>query len=141
MYAATDYVAVFAWSFLAATVLPIGSEFAFAALVQHHQQFLLPVLVATLGNSLGAFTTYWLGRRAAAFAARRGPESRGARQAADLVARHGRPIVFFSWVPVLGDALVAAAGAAGMAFGPFAAWVVAGKLARYALLAWTVLSL
>ena len=33
--------------------------------VRDQQAILVPVLVATAGNTLGAFTTYWLGRKAA----------------------------------------------------------------------------
>jgi membrane protein YqaA with SNARE-associated domain len=135
------YAVVFLWSFLAATVLPLGSEIPFAALVRQEGRLLLPVVVATAGNSLGAFTTYWLGRRAAAVAESRGVRSPRAQRAAALLRRHGRPIVFFSWVPILGDALVAGAGAAHMPVPAFAAWVMLGKLFRYALLAWGVLAL
>jgi membrane protein YqaA with SNARE-associated domain len=134
----TEYAVLFAWSFLAATVLPLGSEVAFAAVVHRQEQVLLPIAVATVGNSLGAFTTYWLGAKAADLAAERGAMSSPARRAAELLKRHGQPVVFFSWVPVLGDALVAAAGAAKMARGPFAAWVVSGKALRYLALAWSV---
>jgi membrane protein YqaA with SNARE-associated domain len=133
-----EYAVLFGWSFLAATVLPLGSEVAFAAVVHRQDQFLMPIAVATVGNSLGAFTTYWLGAKAADVAAERGAMSSRARRAAELLKRHGQPIVFFSWIPILGDALVAAAGAAKMRPGPFAAWMVAGKALRYAVLAWSV---
>ena len=109
--------------------------------VRDQQAILVPVLVATAGNTLGAFTTYWLGRKAADIADERKVVTPRARRAADLVRRYGQPAVFFSWVPVIGDALVAAAGATAMPFRPFAAWVVAGKAARYALLALAVLEL
>ncbi|MDQ3652522.1 MAG: sigma 54-interacting transcriptional regulator, partial [Acidobacteriota bacterium] len=56
---------LFGWSFLAATLLPLSSEAPLALLVRSHNQIVLPVLVATLGNYLGACTAYWLGRRAA----------------------------------------------------------------------------
>lgn len=137
----TEYAVLFAWSLLAATVLPLGSEVAFAAVVHRQEQLLLPIAVATVGNSLGAFTTYWLGAKAADLAAEsRGLSSR-ARRAAELLRRYGQPVVFFSWVPILGDALVAAAGAVRMARGPFAAWVVSGKALRYLVLAWSVRSI
>ena len=133
-----EYGAPFAWSFLAATLLPLGSEVAFAAVVLHREELVLPTIVATAGNSLGAFTTYWLGSKAAGLVADRGsPSSRG-RRAADLLRRYGPPAIFFSWVPLLGDAMVAAAGAVRMAPLPFVAWVVAGKAARYLVLAWSV---
>ena len=134
----TEYAVLFAWSFLAATVLPLGSEVPFAAVVTRRDQLLVPTVVATAGNSLGAFTTYWLGRKVAKMAAGRASVPRQGERAAQLLRRYGQPAVFFSWVPVLGDALVAAAGAAGMPPLPFAAWVVAGKATRYLVLAWSV---
>lgn len=125
-----EYAVLFGWSFLAATVLPLGSEVAFAAVVHRQDQLLMPIAVAKVGNSLGAFTTYWLGARAADLASEHGGSSARVRRAAELLKRHGQPVVFLSWVPVLGDALVAAAGAARMARGPFVAWVVSGKALR-----------
>ena len=133
-----EYAVLLGWSFLAATVLPLGSEVAFVAVVHRQEQLLLPIAVATAGNSLGAFTTYWLGAKAADLAAEHGAMPSRARRAAELLKRYGHPVVFFSWVPILGDALVAAAGAASMPPGPFAAWMVAGKALRYAVLAWSV---
>jgi membrane protein YqaA with SNARE-associated domain len=92
--------------------------------------------VATAGNYLGACTTYYLGRQAARAVARRiGPSAREHR-AARYVQQYGQPIMVFSWVPLLGDALVAAAGAAEMPFGGFSLWVVVGKALRYAAVAW-----
>jgi membrane protein YqaA with SNARE-associated domain len=133
-----EYAVLFGWSFLAATVLPLGSEVAFACRGASPGSILMPIAVATVGNSLGAVTTYWLGAKADDVAAERGALSSRARRAAELLKRHGQPIVFFSWIPILGDALVAAAGAAKMRPGPFAAWMVAGKALRYAVLAWSV---
>jgi membrane protein YqaA with SNARE-associated domain len=133
-----EYAVLFGWSFLAATLLPLGSEVAFAVVVHRQDRLLMPIAVATVGNSLGAFTTYWLGAKAAHVAAEHGAMSSRARRAAEIVKWYGQPIVFFSWIPILGDALVAAAGAARMRPGPFAAWMVAGKVLRYAVLAWSV---
>ena len=132
----SEYAVLFAWSFLAATVLPLGSELAFTAVVLRQDTVLLPVVVATAGNALGAATTYGLGRKAAALAERRMTKS--AARAAALIRRHGQPAVFFSWIPVIGDALVAAAGASAMPLVPFAIWMILGKALRYMLLAWSV---
>lgn len=133
-----EYALLFAWSFLAATVLPIGSEVALAIIVRDREVVLVPVIIATTGNTLGAFTTYWLGRKAAELADGRKVIAPRARRAAELLRRYGQPAVFFSWVPIIGDALVAAAGASAMPLRPFAAWVIAGKAFRYAVLAITV---
>ena len=135
------YAGLFAWSFLSATVVPLSSEAALALVVGASRQLILPVLVATAGNYLGACTTYWLGRRASRALGDRGVESAGAGRAARLLARHGRPVLLLSWVPVVGDALVACAGAARMPFLGFSVWVALGKGLRYLAVAWAAAGL
>ena len=131
------YGGLFVWSFLAATVLPLGSEAALVALVRNERGMFAPVLVATIGNYLGSCTTYWLGRRVArAAGARRKNPTWGEKRAAGWLARYGRPALLLSWVPVVGDALVALAGAAGVPFAGFSFWVALGKALRYAAVAW-----
>jgi membrane protein YqaA with SNARE-associated domain len=94
------------------------------------------VAVATAGNYLGACTTYLLARLAATrIASIQHVTARHAR-AIRLVDRFGGPALLLSWVPLLGDAIVAVAGGAGVRFMTFSAWVIAGKLGRYAAVAW-----
>ena len=134
MDALTIYGGLFAWSFLAATLLPIGSELALIAAVRSEGVWLAPVLVATVGNYLGASTTYWIGRRAAAALGR--DEAQSDSRAARLMRRYGQPSLLLSWVPLVGDALVALAGGLRVPFASFTLWVVVGKAARYAVVAW-----
>ncbi|MDI6747076.1 MAG: YqaA family protein [Rhodocyclaceae bacterium] len=54
---------LFLASFLAATLLPGGSEVALVAfIVAHPEQTPAALLLATLGNTLGGLTTYGMGR-------------------------------------------------------------------------------
>lgn len=54
--------AIFVISALAATILPLGSEPIFLAYLALKPEFFwMAVLVATAGNSLGGFITYWMG--------------------------------------------------------------------------------
>jgi membrane protein YqaA with SNARE-associated domain len=128
--------ALFMWSFLAATILPLGSEAPLVVYVRSYGQLAVPVLVATAGNYLGACTTYWLGRRAAQALGRGAASAEGNTRSARLLRRFGPPALLLSWVPVLGDALVALAGAVRMPFGAFSCWMAAGKALRYAAVAW-----
>jgi len=131
------YAGLFGWSFLAATLLPLSSEAPLALLVRSHNQIVLPVLVATLGNYLGACTTYWIGRRAAQTLGKDAAEAtREDSKAARLLKRYGQPALLLSWVPFVGDALVALAGAMRVPFRSFSVWVALGKAARYAAVAW-----
>lgn len=136
-----SYAGLFALSFLAATVLPLGSEAALAALVGIRGEILAPVIVATVGNVLGSCTTYWIGRRsAAAFVRWRGLEE-GEGRTALMLRRYGGPALLLSFVPVVGDALVALAGATGLSPRSFLFWVTLGKGLRYAAVAWAASSL
>ena len=117
-------------------MLPLASEPALIALVRLDGALVAPVLVATAGNYLGACTTYYLARLAAQrIGALRSARS-GHAHAVRLVEHFGQPALLLSWVPIVGDAIVAVAGAVGIPLVPFSAWVIAGKLARYSVVAW-----
>ena len=118
--------AVFVLSFLAATLLPGGSEVVFAGFVALHPgQGLAALALATLGNTLGGMSTYALGR----LARRAVPPPRTA-----WLARYGAPALLLAWLPLIGDALCAAAGWLRLPAPACAAWMALGKGARYAAL-------
>src|SRR5215216_2945240 len=131
----TPYVALFAWSFLAATILPLASEPMLVVLVRTRGEITGPVLVATAGNYLGACTTYWLALIAARGVPQVAEATRKHAKAAHLIARFGAPALLLSWVPIVGDAIVVVAGGAGLPFKWFSLWVAVGKLARYTVVA------
>ncbi len=56
--------------------------------------------------------------------------------AARLLRRFGQPALLLSWVPVIGDVMVALAGAMRVPFTRFSLWVALGKAARYVAVAW-----
>jgi membrane protein YqaA with SNARE-associated domain len=134
------YGALFFWSFLAATVIPMSSEPPLIYLVATRQALVLPVLVGTLGNVLGACTTYWVSRQATGAIIKRKKPTRGSKQAARMLQRYGQPALLLSWVPILGDALVALAGAAKVRFGIFCFWVSMGKGLRFLVIALATLN-
>lgn len=128
---------LFLWSFAAATVLPLSSELPLAVAVRQQIDWKLAVIVATAGNYLGACTTFVLARAAATrFASDPSPRTR---HAAAMLRRFGPPALLLSWVPLIGDVLVALAGAAGVPFGWFSLWAIIGKGARYLFVVWFVL--
>jgi membrane protein YqaA with SNARE-associated domain len=130
------YLALFGWSFLAATILPLASEPMLIALVRLRDALVAPVLVATIGNYLGACTTYWLARVAARRVTPVADAASAHRRAVRLIERFGQPALLLSWVPIVGDAIVVVAGGVGMPFAAFSAWTLAGKFARYAAVGW-----
>lgn len=123
---------LFAWSFAAATILPLSSEVALGLAVRDGYDWRVAVGVATLGNVLGACTTYGLARLAITAAPVPGLR---VQRASRWLARFGAPTLLLSWVPLMGDLLVALAGAARVPFGAAVIWMTVGKAARYVALA------
>lgn len=135
------YFSLFAVAFLAATVLPLGSEAALVGLVVLDQTLMLPLIVATTGNLLGSATTFWLGRKAGHIIEQREP-TLAARtlRAQNLLQRWGTPILLLAWLPVLGDVLVGVAGALHAPWKSSLFWIGVGKAARYAVIGWLALA-
>jgi len=135
---------LFVAAFLAGSVVPLPSEAVLLGLQAGGVAPLPLVLVATLGNLLGAATLYWLGSAVARGAG--GPAGRwlaqrvrrdpaGYERAQARLRRWGAPLLLLTWLPVVGDAFVVGAGFVGMRPLPFVLFTAAGKLARYATVA------
>ena len=123
--------ALFASAFVSSTILPGNSEIVLMAVLKAGGASpVAAVAVATLGNTLGGLTTYGIGRLLPA----RMPESR----AIARVRRYGAAALLLSWVPLIGDALCAAAGWLRLNWIGCTLAMAAGKLARYAVLAQAV---
>jgi len=120
---------VAAIAFLAATVLPMPSEAALAGhVLLHPGSALAALLVAGLANTAGGMTTWAIGR----WLSTRAPGSLEQRLR-ERVRRWGAPALLLAWVPVLGDAMVLAAGWLRLHPLACALWQALGRFARYAL--------
>jgi membrane protein YqaA with SNARE-associated domain len=129
---------LFLSAFVAATLVPAGSEVALAALILAGGfDVWALVAVATLGNVLGSVVNYALGRVAHRFAGRRwfpvAPEALG--RAEGWYRRWGRWSLLLSWVPVVGDPITVAAGLLRERPAVFLILVTLAKGGRYAALA------
>jgi membrane protein YqaA with SNARE-associated domain len=127
MSEATSLWALFASSFLAATLLPGGSEAVlFGVLKLHPGELWSAVAIATLGNALGGMSSYLIGRVI--------PPKKDL-PGLPTVRKYGSPVLLLSWVPVIGDPLCVAAG--WLRINPWLslAFITLGKLARYLAIA------
>lgn len=132
------YPALFALSFLASTLIPLGSEWLLVAMLLNRQDPFATVAVATVGNTLGAVTTWAIGLYGSPLLIRRVLRIDAAAEAsaARFYGRYGLWSLLFSWLPVVGDPLCLVGGLLKVGLGRFVLLVFAGKLARYATLAW-----
>lgn len=119
---------MFLASFLAATVVPFSSEaILFGYLKLHPEYTALAVALATIGNTAGGMTTYLIGRLL--------PERKPDTRALAWLKRYGAPATLFAWLPVIGDALCAAAGWLRVNWLAALGFMAAGRLARYLVIA------
>jgi membrane protein YqaA with SNARE-associated domain len=132
--------ALFVSAFISATLAPGGSEAVLAWLVAHtgHDPLWL-LAVATAGNTLGAVSTWLLGRLAAlGYPLERFMKDRSEKALA-LVQRWGVWSLLLSWFPVIGDGLCLAAGWLRLPFLTCLIAITAGKLLRYAAVVYAFL--
>lgn len=103
---------MFIAAFLAGSILPFSSEAVMVALLAAGISPWILLLYASVGNSLGGITCYYIGRLVT-------PERvqqffrinpRHMERAHRLVSRWGALMGFFCWVPILGDAILVTLG-------------------------------
>lgn len=128
---------LFGLSFLASTVIPLGSEWLLVMLLLQGHSAIAAVTVATLGNTLGACTTYLIGSLGSGLLSRRILRLSEAELARSkrIYQRFGVWSLLFTWIPVIGDPLCLLAGAMRTSLPLFLVLVPIGKACRYAVLA------
>ena len=137
MIAASALLGLFGAAFLAATLVPFQSEVLFVGLqLADTAPLWALVLVASIGNTLGSFVNYYMGRAARQFA----PDHRFAIPPAKMARaeawfdRWGVWILLLSWAP-LGDVITLIAGVLRTPVWLFGLLVGVAKTSRYIVLA------
>ncbi len=110
--------------FLSATLLPGSSELALLAFLWHYPQFWGWALFwVTIANSAGSATSYLLTRYI--------PHKEINNKAVSFIRQYGTPCLFFSFLPIIGDALPLAAGWLRLPLNKCLFFITLGKLTRY----------
>lgn len=136
------YLNLFILSFLASTVLPLGSEALVITLIYEGFNPFTIILVATVGNYLGSCTTYYLGLKGRPILEKYfSPSPKQLERSERLFKRYGIYTLLFTWVPGIGDAITMVAGLMRISFGSFSVLVFLGKLGRYFVIAYLSLIL
>jgi membrane protein YqaA with SNARE-associated domain len=128
-----DYLLLFSSAFLAATVLPFYSEAFLFLILRDGTDPALPVIVATLGNTLGAVVNWALGKYLLHYQDRRWFYfSRDQIARAQVwFQRRGVWTLLLAWLPIGGDALTVVAGIMKVRLDLFVLLVGTGKALRY----------
>ena len=121
-------ISLFVSSFLAATLLPGGSEAVLFALLKAYPSTMWTALgIATLGNTLGGMVSFGMGWLV--------PQTKRLKHV-EQVRRYGTPALLLAWAPLIGDALCLAAGWLRLNPWQAALCMAMGKFARYWVIAY-----
>ena len=127
---------LFLSAFISSTLAPGGSEAVLALLVSQgaHDPAVL-IGVATVGNTLGALTTWGLGWWTGLKFPADSPADPRRHRAVLAVRRWGVPLLLLSWLPIVGDGFCFAAGWLRLPFWSSLLAMGLGKLVRYGVIA------
>lgn len=119
-------LSLFISSFLAATLLPGGSEAVLFGVLKVYPETLWPALaIATTGNTMGGMMSFFMGWLL--------PQKQ--LKHVEKVRNYGSPALLLAWAPLIGDALCLAAGWLRLNPWQAALFMVLGKFARYLVIA------
>lgn len=131
MDSATGLWSLFISAFVASTLFPGGSEALLVYLfAQDTSQYSSLLIIATLGNTLGAMTSWGIGR----FLVWRFPVREWREHHLKAMQRlqdYGVAVLLLSWLPLIGDPLCVAAGWSKIHWLKALFFIAIGKLLRY----------
>lgn len=130
------YIGMFISAFLAGTILPFSSEAVLLACIGLGLDPIGSTLSTTVGNALGGITCYWIGHLGKQEWIEKylKVDKKQMDRAERFIRGRGSWMALFSFLPVIGDAILIVLG-----WMRANVWIVAlsmtlGKLARYAIL-------
>lgn len=130
------YWGMFISAFLAGTILPFSSEAVLLACIGLGLDPVSSTLATTAGNALGGLTCYWVGHLGKmewiekVFKVDRKQMDKATR----FIHGRGAWMALFSFLPVIGDAILIVLGLMRANIGIVVFSMTFGKLARYAIL-------
>lgn len=130
------YVGMFLSAFLAGTILPFSSEAVLLACIGLGLDPVASILATTAGNALGGLTCYWIGHLGKMEWIEKyfKVDQKQMDKATRFIHGRGAWMALFSFLPVIGDAILIVLGLMRANIWIVAVSMTAGKLLRYALL-------
>jgi membrane protein YqaA with SNARE-associated domain len=137
------YAGAFLASVVASTPAPLTPELVLVPLLALGYSPWLLFGCTLLGSYVGALGSYALGRSGGRFVLSNvfSVSAQGQLQAEALFHRLGRTVLFFSWLPLVGDPIAFMAGVLRTPLHQFTFWVVVGRGLRFAAVIWTLSAL
>jgi len=127
-----EYLYLFITAFISATLFPLGSEAILLYDLGLGLNLYLLLIIATLGNSLGAVVNYWFGLKGEQYLLKKNIlNNKKVKKAQKTFDKYGGYSLLLSWVPIIGDPITFIAGMAKYNFKKFIFLVLVAKGGRY----------
>tara|TARA_B100001057_G_scaffold106405_1_gene104044 strand:- start:5609 stop:6058 length:450 start_codon:yes stop_codon:yes gene_type:complete len=139
-FAEWGYLGLFLASFLAATVIPLGSEIVLSILIANNYDITLSLFIASVGNWLGGLSSYGIGRLGNWTIIERyfRVSKKKIKRLKIKIDNWGSILAFFCWLPVFGDPIAIGLGFFRTNLLMVSFWMLLGKLIRYII--WAVIT-
>lgn len=132
-------IGLFFASFLSATILPFSSEAVLTFFLLNGVDPWACLAIATLGNSLGGSTNYFIGKLGSTrWLQRIRIKEHQIQQKERWFIKYGNWLAFFSWLPIIGDPLMVVLGYFKSPVLKTLTTMTIGKLLRYLFIIWGV---
>lgn len=135
------YFGLFLASFLAATIVPFSSEALLVAMLLGNFDPVICIYWATAGNWLGGMVSYFMGYLGKMEWLQKWfkVEERKLNDFKNKVDKYGVYLALITWAPIIGDLIAIALGFFRAHAYKVAVLMLAGKLARYIIIAYLTL--
>lgn len=137
-YISLGYLGILIATFLAATILPAPSEIIIIVAFQAELTVPYVIIIATIGNSLGSFTNYYIGRFGVKLLNSKNKIFKEKRKQYWIKKsdKYGYWLGILAWLPIVGDPLIILLGTLKVKYKPLFITITAGKLIRYLIITW-----
>ncbi|MDP6909058.1 MAG: YqaA family protein [Flavobacteriales bacterium] len=132
------YWGLFLAAFLSGTVVPFSSEVVLAGGLYAGMDPWPALIVATIGNWIGGYTTFWIGRMGKLDWIEKYFRVKHEKllEWEHSVEKYGAYFAILGWLPILGNVILLALGFFRAHATNSAWWMLVGKTARYAAIIW-----
>ena len=123
---------LFVVTFLSATLLPFSSELVLLAFLSEGFDPIAALCIATMGNSLGGATNYFIGAWGGdKWKKKFGARSKHKNRLQDKIQKYGPISALFAWTPFIGDLIMLVLGIVHARKFISFAYMTLGKFLRY----------
>lgn len=135
------YIGMFLSALLAGSIVPFSSELVMAGLVKLGSSPFLILMAATLGNTAGGMTCYYMGYLGRMDRIERwlGVKPEKVERVRRWLQGKGALMAFFAFLPIVGEALAIALGLMRSNVLLTTLSMTVGKLVRYAVILWLIM--